>query len=61
MRGAAADAWAVTGRNLLGYLRTPQLLIFSSIQPVIFVLLFRYVFGGATPSARRGGARRLGP
>src|SRR5205807_9128575 len=25
----------------------PQLLVFSSIQPVIFVLMFRYVFGGA--------------
>ena len=25
----------------------PQLLVFSTIQPVMFVLLFRYVFGGA--------------
>jgi ABC-2 type transport system permease protein/oleandomycin transport system permease protein len=28
-------------------MRTPQLLVFSTIQPVMFVLLFRYVFGGA--------------
>ena len=35
------------GATSLGYVRTPQLLIFSTIQPVIFVLLFRYVFGGA--------------
>ena len=47
LRRAVADTLAVTGRNLRGYLRTPQLLVFSSIQPIIFVLLFRYVFGGA--------------
>src|SRR5581483_4256380 len=47
LRTAVADTIAVQGRNLLGYIRTPQLLVFSTIQPVIFVLLFRYVFGGA--------------
>ena len=47
LRTAVADTIAVQGRNLLGYVRTPQLLVFSTIQPVIFVLLFRYVFGGA--------------
>jgi ABC transporter DrrB family efflux protein len=41
------DALAVTGRNLIAYRRVPQLLVFSTIQPVIFVLMFRYVFGGA--------------
>jgi ABC transporter DrrB family efflux protein len=41
------DALAVAGRNLIAYRRVPQLLVFSTIQPVIFVLLFRYVFGGA--------------
>lgn len=41
------DAWTVATRNLIGYIRVPQLLIFSTVQPVIFVLLFRYVFGGA--------------
>ena len=34
-------------RNLLNILRNPQLLVFATIQPVIFVLMFRYVFGGA--------------
>jgi len=34
-------------RNLLKYARLPQLLIFSTIQPVMFLLLFTYVFGGA--------------
>jgi ABC transporter DrrB family efflux protein len=41
------DALAVTERNLLGYIRIPEALFFSSVQPVMFVLLFRYVFGGA--------------
>jgi len=44
---ALSDIEAVAGRNLITYFRVPQLLVFSSIQPVIFVLLFRYVFGGA--------------
>jgi ABC transporter DrrB family efflux protein len=41
------DTLAVTGRGLLMYRRVPQLLVFSTIQPVVFVLMFRYVFGGA--------------
>src|SRR2546421_4998032 len=45
--GAARDSFAVAVRNLIAYRRVPQLLVFSTIQPVIFVLLFRYVFGGA--------------
>ena len=44
---AVRDAKAVTWRYLIHYRRVPQLLIFSTIQPVIFVLMFRYVFGGA--------------
>jgi len=44
---AVSDIVAVAGRNLLTYRRVPQLLVFSTIQPVIFVLMFRYVFGGA--------------
>jgi ABC-2 type transport system permease protein/oleandomycin transport system permease protein len=42
-----SDTVALTGRNLLMFRRVPQLLVFSTIQPVIFVLMFRYVFGGA--------------
>lgn len=44
---ALHDAWAIAGRYLIAYRRVPQLLVFSTIQPVIFVLMFRYVFGGA--------------
>jgi ABC transporter DrrB family efflux protein len=45
--GTLRDISAITQRNLIGYRRVPQLLVFSTIQPVIFVLMFRYVFGGA--------------
>ncbi len=48
------DALAIAGRNLIAYRRVPQLLVFSTIQPVIFVLLFRYVFGGAFQSSVPG-------
>ena len=44
---AVSDALVVTKRNLLRYVRIPTLLVFSTIQPVMFVLLFAYVFGGA--------------
>jgi ABC transporter DrrB family efflux protein len=42
-----SDTLAIAWRGLLTYRRVPQLLVFSTIQPVVFVLLFRYVFGGA--------------
>ena len=41
------DAFAVAQRGLIALRRVPQYLVFSTIQPVIFVLMFRYVFGGA--------------
>jgi ABC transporter DrrB family efflux protein len=41
------DTMTIAQRNLIAYRRVPQLLVFSTIQPVIFVLMFRYVFGGA--------------
>jgi ABC transporter DrrB family efflux protein len=44
---AVTDTVTIAQRNLITLRRVPQLLIFSTIQPVIFVLLFRYVFGGA--------------
>jgi ABC-2 type transport system permease protein/oleandomycin transport system permease protein len=37
----------VAGRNLRSLWRTPQALVFATVQPAIFVLLFRYAFGGA--------------
>lgn len=44
---AISDIAAMTRRGLLRYIRIPQLLVFSTIQPVMFMLLFAYVFGGA--------------
>lgn len=44
---AVSDALTVTWRNLLAYVRLPELLVFSTIQPIMFVLLFRYVFGNS--------------
>jgi ABC transporter DrrB family efflux protein len=41
------DALAIARRNLIALFRVPTTLVFSTIQPVIFVLMFRYVFGGA--------------
>jgi ABC-2 type transport system permease protein/oleandomycin transport system permease protein len=47
LRWVARDALTVARRNLIGLVRTPTTLMFSTVQPVIFVLMFRYVFGGA--------------
>ena len=41
------DTLLITRRHLVRTWRTPQLMILSAIMPVMFVLLFRYVFGGA--------------
>jgi ABC transporter DrrB family efflux protein len=40
------DTWTVTKRNLRHFVRQPRLLIFSTIQPVMFVVLFAFVFDG---------------
>ncbi|MGH8981420.1 MAG: ABC transporter permease [Acidimicrobiales bacterium] len=42
-----SDWTTVTWRNLVRMSRLPEAVFFSSVQPVMFVLLFRYVFGGA--------------
>src|SRR5258708_9160251 len=50
---AGGPAWAlaniatVTGRNLRRLVRVPTLIVFATAQPVMFVLLFTYAFGGA--------------
>jgi ABC transporter DrrB family efflux protein len=43
------DGLVVTRRNLIQTLRVPESVFFSLVQPVIFVLMFAYVFGGAIP------------
>ena len=47
LRDAISDWMVLTKRNLVTYIRKPDLLVFSTIQPVMFVVLFVYVFGGA--------------
>ena len=55
-RWAVSDTLAITRRNLLVWMRVPAYIVFTVIQPVIFVLMFRYVFGGAiaVPGVRGG-------
>ena len=46
-RWAVSDTLTITRRNLLVWMRVPAYIVFTVIQPVMFVLMFRYVFGGA--------------
>ncbi len=48
-RWAVSDTLTLTRRSLLVWMRVPTLIAFTVIQPVMFVLMFRYVFGGAIP------------
>jgi ABC-2 type transport system permease protein len=59
LRWTIADAATVTKRNLIHIIRVPQLLVFSTIQPVMFVLLFTYVFGGAIQAALPPGGKYI--
>ena len=55
MKNAIMDSLIITKRQLLQLARVPEVLIFSTIQPVMFVLLFRYVFGGSISTDQPGG------
>jgi ABC transporter DrrB family efflux protein len=57
LRSAVSDAAVITARNLRHFIRQPQLLIFSTIQPIMFVLLFVYVFGGAVSGSLPQGVK----
>jgi ABC transporter DrrB family efflux protein len=46
-RWAIEDTLVITRRNLLAWWRVPSYIVFTVVQPVMFTLLFRYVFGGA--------------
>src|SRR5271163_525181 len=54
-RWAVSDTLTITKRNLLVWVRVPAYIVFTVIQPVMFVLMFRYVFGGAIHVAVKGG------
>ena len=56
---AVNDIAIITRRQLLLLTRVPEVLIFSTIQPVMFVLLFRYVLGGSIKTGQPGGYVQL--
>lgn len=56
---AFRDTMIITQRQLRLLTRVPEVLIFSTIQPVMFVLLFRYVFGGSIETGQPGGYVQL--
>jgi ABC-2 type transport system permease protein len=53
---AVSDGYVVAKRNLIKIKRVPDLLVFTTIQPIMFVVLFVYVFGGSVKIA--GGTYR---
>ena len=53
------DIFIITRRQILLLVRVPEVLIFSTIQPVMFVLLFRFVFGGSIDTGQPGGYVQL--
>lgn len=53
------DVWVVTRRGLRHMRRQPEVLTDATIQPVMFVLLFAYVFGGAIPVPGGGSYREF--
>jgi ABC-2 type transport system ATP-binding protein len=55
VRSNLNDIAVVTIRNLRHFWRQPDLLLFSTIQPIMFVVLFVYVFGGAVGGALPSG------
>jgi ABC-2 type transport system permease protein len=46
-RGVLHDTWVIARRGLIHMKRQPEALSDATIQPIMFVLLFAYVFGGA--------------
>lgn len=59
LRDAVTDTVVITRRNLVRVVRLPQLLVFATIQPVMFLVLFNYVFGGAITQALPPGAEEV--
>jgi ABC transporter DrrB family efflux protein len=55
VRWGISDTLAITRRNLLVWFRVPAYIVFTIVQPVLFVLMFRYVFGGAIHVNLSGG------
>ena len=52
-----ADTWQMIKRNLIHIRRTPELLLDVTLSPIMFVLLFNFVFGGAISVGGTGGTK----
>jgi ABC-2 type transport system permease protein/oleandomycin transport system permease protein len=49
------DSWEMIKRNLIHIKRTPELLLDVTLSPIMFVVLFNFVFGGAIDVGEAGG------
>jgi ABC transporter DrrB family efflux protein len=49
LAATVSDSLTITRRNLIKVRRVPDLIVFATLSPIMFVLLFRYVFGSAIP------------
>src|SRR5215210_3795385 len=58
-RGMLHDTWVVARRGLVHMKRQPEALSDATIQPIMFVLLFAYVFGGAIDVPGEGNYREF--
>lgn len=47
MNHLIADSWLLFRRSVTHTFRSPEILIGVTVSPIMFVVLFRYVFGGA--------------
>ena len=55
LKWAFADGLVVAKRNLIKIVRVPEILVFVLLSPIMFVLLFAYVFGGSINVPGRAG------
>ncbi|MGI8806462.1 MAG: ABC transporter permease [Acidimicrobiales bacterium] len=58
-RGMLHDTWVIARRGLVHMKRQPEALADATIQPIMFVLLFAYVFGGAISVPAGGNYREF--
>ena len=58
-RGIVHDTWVIARRGLMHMKRQPEALADATIQPIMFVLLFAYVFGGAISVPAGGNYREF--
>ncbi len=53
-----SDSMVIAKRNLIKIMRVPELLVFTTLSPIMFILLFAYVFGGAIDQQGDGSVYR---